>query len=105
VQSQNLPDAASGREVEGTSHSELSERSRFKITPEKAEVLFGLGVLKLVVVGIIVTHLVGGSHFHSNANNPIHTTQPTSSTQPNATPLTSPPQPTPTIPPRAFAER
>jgi hypothetical protein len=97
----NLPDVASGREIEGTSHSEPSERPRFKITPGK--VVAGLGTL--AVVGIIVANLVGGPPSHFKNNNTTNTTQPNSTTQPPAPPPTSPPQPTPITPPRAFNGR
>lgn len=89
--------AANSLEVERTSHSESREIPRLKITPGRLKVLAGLGVLKLVVVGIIVTNLLDHPHLHSNNNNPINTSQPTSTTQP-----TSPHQPTPTISPEAF---
>ena len=103
MQSQNLPDAAFGREIEGTSHSEPSERPRFKLTLGK--VVAGLGTL--AVVGLIFANLAGGPSppSHSNNNNQTNTTQPTSTTQPPAPPPTSAPQPAPTTPPRAFNGR
>lgn len=101
MQSQSLPDAAFGREIEGTGHSEPSERPRFKLTLGK--VVAGLGTL--AVVGLIFANLAGGPPSHPNDNNPTNTTQPTPTTQPPAPPPTSPPQPAPTTPPRAFNER
>lgn len=97
--SQSLLDAASGREIEGTSHSEPSERPRFKITTGKALAAIGT----LFVVAIIAGNLAGGPPSHFKNNNTTNTTQPTSTTQPPATPPTSPPQPT--TPPRAFNGR
>jgi len=90
-------------EIEGTSHSEPSERPRFKIN--KGKVL--VGIVSLAVVGIFIGNLVGGGPPppQSNNNEPTTTTQPTPATQPSAPPPTSPPSPTPTTPPRAFAGR
>jgi hypothetical protein len=101
VQSQNPPDAAFGRKIEGTSHSEPSERPRFKIT--RGKVLAGLG--SLAFVGLIYANLVGGPPSHFNNNNTTNKTQPTSTTQQTPPPPISPPQPTPIIPSRAFAGR
>jgi hypothetical protein len=90
----NIPDAASGRGIKSTSHSERSERPRFKITPGKALAVVGT----LLFAGIMIGNSFGGPDF--NYNNPTNTTQPT---QPPTPPPTSPPQPA--NPPRAFAGR
>ncbi|KAN0107239.1 hypothetical protein V8E52_010348 [Russula decolorans] len=93
--------AANPLKIEGTSHSEPSERPRFKIT--RGKVLAGLG--SLAFVGLIYANLVGGPPSHFNNNNTTNKTQPTSTTQQTPPPPISPPQPTPIIPSRAFAGR